>query len=240
MQKSLPGSIWHGFLRFLATLTAVIVFRIRAHDRQRVPPTGGGLLLANHQSNLDPIVIGLATKRKLNYLARQTLFAFGPLRWLMQSLDAIAIDREGTGLGGIKETLKRLKRGEMVLMFPEGTRTPDGEVQPLKPGFTVLAKRARVPLVPVAIDGTFDAWPRQQRLPRSAVIHVQFGEPIDTETAASMSDAELSSEVERRIRECHAQARRARELASGIGNVKSQAAAEVTAAPPPGQAAHEA
>jgi hypothetical protein len=90
----------------------------------------------------------------------------------------------------------------------------------------------------VAIDGTFDAWPRQQRLPRAAVIHVQFGQPIATEMAASMTDEELSSEVERRIRDCHAQARRARELAAGIGNVENQAAAELAAAPPRNPADH--
>jgi 1-acyl-sn-glycerol-3-phosphate acyltransferase len=208
--------MWHASVKFVARLTAVAVFQIRCHGGELVPSTGGGLLLANHQSNLDPIVIGVCSDRRLNYLARKSLFRVGPLRWLMNSLDAIAIDREGTGLGGIKETLKRLKRGELVLMFPEGTRTADGEVQALKPGFTVLAKRAGVPLVPVAVDGTFDAWPRQRRLPRRAIIHVQFGEPIDPQCLASMTDEQLTGEVERRIRQCHAQARRARQLAAGV------------------------
>ena len=88
-----------------------------------MPPTGGGLVMSNHQSNLDPVLIGLCCERRLNYVARQTLLTFAPLRWLFNSLDAIPIDRDGTGLGGLKETLKRLKRGELVLLFPEGTRT---------------------------------------------------------------------------------------------------------------------
>src|SRR6185369_4246968 len=95
------------------------------------------------------------------------------------SLDAIPIDRDGLGLAGLKETLKRLKRGEMVLIFPEGTRTPDGQVAPLKPGFCAIARRANVPLVPVAIDGAFDAWPRFSPVPRPATIHVEFGPPIE-------------------------------------------------------------
>ena len=110
-----------------------------------MPATGGGLVLSNHQSNLDPIVIGLCCTRRLNYVARQTLFSFAPLRWLLESLEVIPIDREGSGFGGLKETLKRLKRGEIVVLFPEGTRTPDGEVHSMKPGFCALAKRSGDP-----------------------------------------------------------------------------------------------
>src|SRR5262249_12698938 len=181
----------------------------------RVPATGGGLMLSNHQSNLDPLVIGLSSDRRLNYVARQTLFRFKPLAWLMSSVDAIPIDREGTGLGGLKETLKRIKRGEVVLLFPEGTRTPDGEVRAMKPGFLVIARRARVPLFPVAVDGAFQAWPRQQRFPRPTVVHVEFGEPIWPEEFEKLGDDELLKLVEERIRTCHASARAHRLQAIG-------------------------
>ena len=118
------------------------------------------------------------------------------------------------------ETLKRLKRGELVLLFPEGTRTNDGEVQAIKPGFCALARRAEVPLVPVAVDGAFDAWPRQRSFPRPAVIHVQFGEPILPAQVKLLSDEQLVREVESRIRACHARARTTRRRAAGIGNAK--------------------
>lgn len=183
-----------------------------------MPPTGGGLVMSNHQSHLDPPLVGLCCERRLNYVARQTLLTFAPLRWLFNSLDAIPIDREGSGLGGLKETLKRLKRGELVLLFPEGTRTRDGEVQAIKPGFCALARRAEVPLVPVALDGAFDAWPRHRRCPRPAVIHVQIGEPILPAEVKLLSDEQLVREVERRIRACHAQARITRRRAAGIGD----------------------
>jgi 1-acyl-sn-glycerol-3-phosphate acyltransferase len=210
MQRSLPNRLWQAFLKFLARLTAVAAFQIRCGGRQFVPATGGGLVLSNHQSNLDPVIVGLASDRRLNYVARQTLFRFAPLRWLINSLDAIPIDREGTGLGGLKETLKRLKRGEMVLLFPEGTRTPDGEVHAIKPGFCAIARRAGVPLIPAAMDGAYEAWPRQRRFPRRAVLNVQFGPAIEPEQIARLSDDELVAEVERRIRACHALARQGR------------------------------
>ncbi len=185
-----------------------------------MPPIGGGLVMSNHQSNLDPVLVGLCCQRRLNYVARQTLLTFAPLRWLLNSLDVIPIDRDGTGLGGLKETLKRLKRGELVLLFPEGTRTKDGEVQAIKPGFCALARRAEVPLVPVALDGAFEAWPRQRRFPRPAVIHVQFGEPILPAQVKLFSDEQLVREVESRIRACHARARTTRRRAAGIGDAK--------------------
>jgi 1-acyl-sn-glycerol-3-phosphate acyltransferase len=215
-QRSLANRAWQELLKFTCRLTAVLMFHIRCHGRDKVPSTGGGLMLSNHQSNLDPVLIGLASDRRLNYVARKTLFRFAPFRWLINSLDAIAIDRDGLGLEGLKETLRRLKRGEVVLLFPEGTRTPDGEVRAIKPGFSAVARRTRVPIIPVALDGAFDAWPRQQRFPHRAVIHVQFGDPIEPAEIAQMSDDELVAEVELRIRCCHMRARRARRLASGV------------------------
>jgi 1-acyl-sn-glycerol-3-phosphate acyltransferase len=108
-----------------------------------------------------------------------------------------------------------LKRGEMVLLFPEGTRTPDGEVHPMKPGFCTIARRAGVPLIPVALDGSFEAWPRQRAFPRTAVIHVQYGTPIAPQEIAAWSDEQVVAEVEGRIRQCHALARSGRLRAQG-------------------------
>lgn len=206
-QRPLPKRLWYGFLHVVCRLVGVAVYGIRVHGRHYVPRAGGALVLSNHQSHYDPVLIGLACDRRLNYVARSTLFRFAPFRWLINSLDAIPIDREGSGLGGLKETLRRLQRGELVLLFPEGTRTHTGEVGVLKPGFSALAHRARVPLVPVAIDGAFDAWPRTRRWPWVARIEIQFGEPLLPHEAATLHDRELVEEIGRRIRACHAQAR---------------------------------
>ena len=182
-RRSLPKRLWYDGLRVICRLLGVVLFRIRCRGRQWVPESGGALVLSNHQSHLDPMLIGLACNRRLNYLARDTLFGFAPFRWLINSLDAIPIDREGLGLAGLKETLKRLKHDELVLIFPEGTRTLDGEVAPLKPGFSALAKRAGVPLLPVAIEGAFDAWPRTRRFSRRASNQIQFAAPPSAEQA---------------------------------------------------------
>ncbi|HEX5442700.1 MAG TPA: lysophospholipid acyltransferase family protein [Pirellulales bacterium] len=210
MQRSLPKRLWYGFLHITCRLLATALLQIRVSGRGHVPGSGGVLVLSNHQSHFDPVLIGLACDRRLNYLARQTLFGFAPFRWLIQSLDAIPIDREGLGLAGLKETLRRLKRGEMVLIFPEGTRTRDGGVAALKPGFSALARRAKVPLVPAGIAGAYDAWPRRRLLPWPSTIHIHFGAALMPGEIERLDERALVAEVERRIRACHESARRRR------------------------------
>jgi 1-acyl-sn-glycerol-3-phosphate acyltransferase len=193
--------------RVVARLAAVVLCRIRCQGRSHVPSEGGALLCANHQSFLDPILLGLACDRRLNYLARQSLFHFRPLRWLIEWFDAIPIEREGLGLAGLKETLRRLRRGEIVLIFPEGTRTHDGSIGPLKPGFTALARRGHVPLVPVAIAGAFEAWPRTRPCPVPQPIWIQFGAPITPDEVAQLSDEQLLTRLHDALLACQAASR---------------------------------
>ncbi len=209
-ERSLAKRLWYRYLHVTCRLAFAGLFHFRCTGRENEPASGGALVLSNHQSMFDPVLVGVTLQRRLNYMARETLFDFAPFRWLIQSLDAIPIDREGLGLSGLKETLKRAKRGEMVLIFPEGTRSPDGEVAPLKPGFSALARRARVPLLPIGIDGAYQAWPRDHAFPGLSTIHVHVGEPIPAEEAAAADERELVAEVERRIRDCHAIARQGR------------------------------
>jgi 1-acyl-sn-glycerol-3-phosphate acyltransferase len=192
--------------RVAARLFSVVTCRIRCEGRPHVPMRGGALICANHQSYLDPILVGLACDRRLNYLARQSLFRFVPFRWLIDWFDAIPIEREGMGLAGLKETLRRLWRGEMVLIFPEGTRTHDGTIGPLKPGFTALARRGRVPLVPVAIVGAFQAWPRTQACPMPQPIWIQFGPSISPAEVAAMTDEQLLRRLHDALVRCQAAA----------------------------------
>lgn len=209
-QRTLFKRVGYSVLQVMARLLAVLLFRIRGLGRENIPQTGGGLVCSNHQSFFDPVLVGVFFNRRMNYLARKSLFRFGPFRWLIEFLDAIPIDRDGFGIGGIKETLKRLKADEFVLIFPEGTRTRDGSVSPLKPGFVSLARRSKQPLVPVGMDGAYDAWPRQAKFPRLSNVVVCVGEPISVEQVHELDDDQLIAELEHRIRDCHAKAKAAR------------------------------
>ena len=215
-ERTFASRAWYAFIRLLAISFSLVYFRIRCHGRHNIPKSGGVLVLSNHQSHLDPPLVGMVIPRRVNFVARDTLFKNRIFAALIHSLDAIPIDREGLGLAGLKETMRRLKRGEVVLLFPEGTRSPDGEVHALKPGFSALVQRTGVPILPIGLDGAYDAWPRGTPAPRSGPIHVVIGEPIPAEVAKTMDDRELVALVETRIRECHAQARALRRRTMGL------------------------
>ena len=123
MSHSLLHRAWYGFWRCVLQLLAVLVYRVRFSGRENIPATGGVLVVSNHQSHFDPPLVGIGCPRQMNYVARETLFGFRLFGWILKSVGGIPIDRDGFGLRGIKESLKLLKRGEMVLIFPEGTRT---------------------------------------------------------------------------------------------------------------------
>ena len=180
----------------------ILVYRMRSFGSHHVPSEGPVVLMANHQSHFDPPVIGICATRQCFYMARDTLFKFKPFSRLIRSLGAIPINRENNPLPGIKATLKCLKRGGIVLLFPEGTRTRNGKIGPLQPGFITLIRRAKATIVPVAIDGAYLAWPRQKKFPGRADIHIRFGAPILPEQAAKLDEAALIGEVDRRIHAC--------------------------------------
>lgn len=206
-QRSWFQRLAYSALRVFSRLVGVLLFGLRVEGRQNAPETGGALVCSNHQSFFDPVLVGLAFDRRLNYMARKSLFRVPVLKQLIVFLNAIPLDRSGAGIEGIKETLKRLRRDELVLIFPEGTRTRDGELNALKPGFCVLARRGKAPLVPVAIDGAYQAWPRSSKWPRLSKVRVRIGQPIEVELIKQLSDEQLIAELDRRLHECFEQIR---------------------------------
>lgn len=217
----MSDSWWHrigyAVTRVAARLFFVIAFHFRCLGRHHFPSAEGALICANHQSHFDPMLVGLVCDRRMSYLARKSLFRNPAFSYLLRFYGAIPLDREGTGLGGLKESLKRLRKGEMVLIFPEGTRSEDGRIQPLQAGFCALARRAKVPLVPVALAGAYDAWPRRQTLPRPGVIRLVVGPPISPGEVADLEDSELVAELDRRIRHCHRRAGRMIQASAAAG-----------------------
>lgn len=206
-RRSLPIRIAQSLVRWFFRISSM-PFRFRVDGMKRYPRTGPILVCSNHQSNLDPMLLGCACPRPVNYLAKKQLFQFKPLGWFLRWNDTIELDRESSGLGGIKETMKRLKKKESVLMFPEGKRSIDGELQPIKRGFCTLVKKTKVTIMPVGLAGARDAWPRGSWYPNiSATIQVVFGEAIPPEQYADLSDDELTELLNEKIRECFEKAR---------------------------------
>jgi 1-acyl-sn-glycerol-3-phosphate acyltransferase len=201
-ERSWKNRLWYRFMQRSVQFVAVFGYRARFSGIHNIPSEGGVLVVSNHQSHLDPPLIGIGCPRRMNYLARETLFHFGPFGWLLHSLDAIPIDRDGFGLSGIKESLRRLKRGEILVVFPEGTRSRDGEIAPFRPGFTMLATRSKAAILPAAVEGPFSIWPRSKKFPGLGCVHVHYGKPLMPEDYAGMDEPTLMAEIERRVREC--------------------------------------
>lgn len=200
IRRKLAAWFWYALLWCPCYAISQVWFRYRFSGKGYVPKTGPVLLLSNHQSNLDPVLVGIACPRQLKYLARQGLF-FWPFSLWIRSLGAVPIDRDRGSIAGIRVTLDLLKKDNAVLVFPEGSRTPDGRVHELLPGFCLLARRSGATLVPVAIDGAFEALPRGAVFAKPARIRLAFGPPITKKQVAELSDAELTALVDRRIRE---------------------------------------
>jgi 1-acyl-sn-glycerol-3-phosphate acyltransferase len=174
------------------------LFRYRFAGRQNVPLEGPVLIVANHQSNLDPVLIGLACPRQLKFFARVGLF-FWPFSWWIRALGAVPIDRT-KAIGGMKTTLKLLKQGEAVVVFPEGSRTYDGKMAEMLPGFCMLARRSEATIVPMAIDGAFEALRRGTAVPRLADITLTICPPLSPRDFNLMNDEQLTWLVVDRIR----------------------------------------
>lgn len=205
---------WYGFIRYATTTLLAATGGVRASGLNNVPRNGGVLLISNHLSHLDVFVLGLPLPRMLNYVARSTLFVPG-LAPLIRSVGGFPIQREGQGTSGLKETLRRLRDGSIVTFFPEGTRSLDGELGPLKPGIAALAERARVPILPAGIAGTFEAWPRRRTFPRPHPIWIHYGRPILPEDIVGATPDAILGLLRERLLEAQHEARRGLERLSG-------------------------
>ena len=200
------GLLWYRMVQWFFSTLLASTGGLRATGRKNIPAEGAAMLVSNHLSHLDVLVLGILLDRPLNFVARSTLFFF-PLGPFIRSCGAFPIQRDGIGAQGLKETLRRLKAGGIVTLFPEGTRTTNGELGEMKSGIAMLATKAKVPILPAAIAGTFESWPRSRFYPIPHPIRVHFGPPISPELARSLDAEALTALIRQRILECQAIAR---------------------------------
>ena len=163
-----------------------------------MPARGGVLIVSNHQGNLDPVLLGVHMGRPLSYFAKSELFEVNPaLTWLLRALGGIPVKLGAGDIGAVKETIQRLREGHALNMYPEGNRTEDGRIGPLQKGVALVVRRARVPVVPAVIVGSFEAWPRHRSVFRPHPIHVQYGAPMDV---AGLQADQIIEVIDRTLR----------------------------------------
>jgi 1-acyl-sn-glycerol-3-phosphate acyltransferase len=214
--------LWYEFCLDATWIVSTLAWSFRFEGSRHVPAEGPALLVANHQSFLDPAVASLAARRHLNFLARHTLFKNRFFGWLIDSLGAVPVDQVGVAKEGMKTVLELLQKGKAVLVFPEGNRTEDGQMQELKPGVLLLIKRSLAPIVPVGIAGAFNLFPRHQKLPWFSPVFlpaprggvaVSIGRPLEARRFVDLPREQALAELHEKIHAVQVRAERLRRKA---------------------------
>jgi 1-acyl-sn-glycerol-3-phosphate acyltransferase len=167
---------WLGYN--LSRLVGRMFFGLRIIHRERMIQTGPVILAMNHQSYLDPPLAGIACDRAIYFLARRTLMDLPLFRWLLPKLNVIPVNQEGIDRSALKALIRVLKSGKAALVFPEGARTLDGNLQPAQPGVGLVIAKTLAPVVPMRIFGAHEALPRGGGGLHFVPITVVVGEPI--------------------------------------------------------------
>jgi 1-acyl-sn-glycerol-3-phosphate acyltransferase len=155
--------------------------RFEVKGTENVPEKGGFILACNHLSYIDPPAVGCRIRRNLHYFARDSLF-FWPLGLLITKLNSIPVNRDQLDLGTLRKVLRVLKGGEPVLVFPEGTRSPDGTLQKSQKGLGLLVHKSGVPVLPARLDGSFEILGKGKLFPRiGKKLYLNIGSPILSE-----------------------------------------------------------
>ncbi|HEX4795496.1 MAG TPA: lysophospholipid acyltransferase family protein [Humisphaera sp.] len=170
--------IWRS-LQVIARVASTYFFDIRLYGTRNVPKSGGVLLVSNHQSYLDPVLLAVGLERPLSYMAKSELFRNPLFAWLIRSLNAFPVEQGAGDVGAVKETIHRLQEGHVLNIYPEGTRSEDGQILPIEKGVGLVIRRAKVPVVPAVIDGAYRAWGKSMKFPRAVPVRVMFGPPME-------------------------------------------------------------
>ena len=172
----------------VAKFTALNFFRLQVYGRENLIEEGPAIIASNHQSFLDPPVVGICMERELHYLARKTLFDIPLLGRLLTLLPVVGVDRDGADMSALKSVIRLVKEGGSTIVFPEGTRSTDGALQAAKPGLGLIVAKTLAPVVPVRVFGAFDAFPRGAKFPHSAAVTVVIGKPLHFTKADTAGD----------------------------------------------------
>ena len=185
-------------VRLLVWLVARAYFAVRFEGVAHIPLEGPLIIAPNHVSYADPPLVSIPVRRPVYYMAWRRLFEVPGLGWLIRRLRAFPVEVDMADTRATRETVRLLQAGEAVMIFPEGGRSPDGRLQPFRPGAFRLAASLGVPVLPVTIVGGHEAWPPHRLLPRPGRITIIYHPPIVPRSGADLKAG--AQELERQVR----------------------------------------
>jgi 1-acyl-sn-glycerol-3-phosphate acyltransferase len=171
--------MWYSFWKGVLALFFWLMFSLRVEGRENEPAQGPVLAICNHVSAVDPPIAGVALRRQARYMAKDELMKTPVLGLLLRSVGVFPVRRGEADRQSIRTALQALQQGRVLIMFPEGTRSPDGRLMAAEPGAALLALRTGAPVLPMAIIGTQHAMPKGARFLRRAPVHVRLGPTLD-------------------------------------------------------------
>lgn len=183
---------FYGFFHYFVGGVYDAWFRGEVQGTEHLPRHGPFLIAANHASHLDPPLVGCQIARQMRFFARKTLWSNAVTSWWLNRTECIPVDRDSGDVGAIKRVLQALKENRAIVLFPEGTRSQDGQLQKPKAGVGLMACKTGAPVVPCRVFGSFEAFGKGAKLPRFGTpVTVVFGPPI---TAAEYDDPTAGKE----------------------------------------------
>ena len=169
----------YGLSHYFGCVMHDMLFRGDIHGHDNLPRTGPCIVAGNHASYLDPAAVGIHIPRTIRVIARKTLWKPGFVSWWLDRMLVVPVDRDGgSDVKAIKAMLHEIKHNRPIGIFPEGTRSLDGNLLPAKPGAGMFACRTGVPVVPVRIFGAYDALGRSGKLRLFTPVSLVFGKPL--------------------------------------------------------------
>lgn len=187
------------FYKFIYTLLVIVLkplFRYKISGKENIPETGPVILAANHMSYLDPILMAVvANPRESSFMAKASLFRFPVFGQVIKGLNAFPVRRGIADKAAIAHSLKVLAKGEVLTIFPEGTRHRNGQLGEAFPGVTAIALKTGAPIVPVGIIGTDKVMPNGSKLPRFPQLKVRIGAPIQVKKTAGADRKEQEAKL---------------------------------------------
>ncbi len=198
-------AIIYSVCKHICYIILKVFCRIELINYQNIPSKGPVIIACNHVSYLDPLIAGFGTRRRVYFLAKASLFKNRFFGWLIKRLGAFPLKEEGgNDISAIKRSLRLLRGGKVVVIFPEGTRSYDGDLQKAHPGVGMLAFKSRAVVIPVYIDGSEKALPRNGKSLKPAKIIARFGNPLIPVCKNGHPDyQEFSSQVMQAIKSLH-------------------------------------